>query len=610
MVFPALLGIHGYAVLFLTVLALFLFSRDDIPLETSSLIVLLLLTLGFELFPFSSADKSFRAVDFFHGFGHEALIAVCCLMIAGQGLVRTGALEPVGRLLSKLWRNYPLLSLLATLIVAGTLSAFINNTPIVILLLPILISVSIRTKTACSGVLMPMGFATLLGGQVTTVGTSTNLLVITIAADLGLPKIHMFDFAIPAIMAAAIGILYLWLLAPRFLPARDNMLTDGKAKVFSAHLNVVEGSFADGATVAEVLNKTDNQIKIKTIQRGDVSVFPLPDCVLRPGDKLDVLDTVERLKEFEHVLGCTLYSGNRPVDEEHPLHADDQQLAELVVIRNSRLLGYTLRDVAFKDRYRLITLALHRDGKPINTKKLGIANIPLVSGDILLVQGSGEQLQKIRESQDFLLLDETADVPKTQKATTSLLILTGIIVLAATGILPIAISALFGVLMLLVTKCLSWRDASLALNTQIIMIVVASLALGSALLITGGAEYLAQIFVYFFQSLPPAAVLSGLMALLALLTNIVSNNAAAVIGTPIAVSVANQLGVSAEPFVIAVLFGANMSYATPMAYSTNLLVMNAAGYKFSDFVRIGLPLVFIMWASLSLILPYIYDISW
>lgn len=610
MVFPELLGFHGLAVLLLTVVALYLFSREDIPLETSSLIVLLLLMLGFEFFPYTVGDKTLRAVDFFNGFGHEALVAVCCLMIAGQGLVRTGALEPVGRMLSKLWRSFPLFSLLVTLVVAGILSAFINNTPIVVLLLPILISVSLRTNTSCNGILMPMGFATLLGGAATTVGTSTNLLVISIASDLGLRKIEMFDFALPAIMAASVGILYLWLIAPRFLPEREGLLFNNHSKVFSAHINVIEDSFADGATVSEVLNKTDNQIKIRKIQRGDVNVLPLPDSILRAGDRLDVQDTAERLKEFEHVLGGALYSGNTQVDEDHPLNADDQQLAELVVIRNSRLIDCTLREVAFKDRYQLITIALHRAGKEINTKKLGIGNVPLQLGDVLLVQGSRDNLQRVRESQDFLLLDETADLPHTQKATTSLVILAGIIASAAFGILPIAISALCGVLLLLLTKCLSWREASQALNTQIIMIVVASLALGSALLSTGGAEYLAQVFVYAFQSLPPAAVLSGLMALLALLTNIVSNNAAAVIGTPIAISVANQLGVPAEPFVIAVLFGANMSYATPMAYSTNLLVMNAAGYKFSDFVRIGLPLVFIMWGSLSLILPFLYGISW
>ena len=177
------------------------------------------------------------------------------------------------------------------------------------------------------------------------------------------------------------------------------------------------------------------------------------------------------------------------------------------------------------------------------------------------------------------------------------------------GLAPIAISAVCGVLLMLVTGCLTWRHASMALSTQVVLIVVASLALGSALLKTGGAEYLAQVFVAVTTGASPAIILSGLMLLMAILTNIVSNNAAAVIGTPIAISIAHQLGVDPEPFVIAVLFGANMRYATPMAYKTNLLVMNAGGYKFSDFMRIGIPLVILMWLSFTFILAYFYDVG-
>ncbi|MDH5631263.1 MAG: SLC13 family permease, partial [Gammaproteobacteria bacterium] len=228
--------------------------------------------------------------------------------------------------------------------------------------------------------------------------------------------------------------------------------------------------------------------------------------------------------------------------------------------------------------------------------------------DILLIQGARSQIAKMKKKGDLLILDATTDLPHTDKAPIALGIMGIIIGLAALGVLPIAISALLGVMLLLITKCLDWFDAARALNTQVILIVVASLALGEALMVTGGADYLAQVFLFGTQGLPAPVILSGLMLLLAVFTNIVSNNAAAVIGTPIAISVASQLSMPAEPFVIAVLFGANLSYATPMAYKTNLLVMNAGGYQFNDFMKIGIPLAVTLWLTLSIFIPYYYDL--
>lgn len=227
---------------------------------------------------------------------------------------------------------------------------------------------------------------------------------------------------------------------------------------------------------------------------------------------------------------------------------------------------------------------------------------------MLLVQGASEQIARLKRSGELLALDATADLPHSDKAWLALAIMAGIVVTAASSLIPIAISAVCGVLLMILTRCLSWRDAALALSAQVVLIVVASLALGVALLKTGGADYLAQLFVAASFGAPPAAVLSGLILLMAILTNIVSNNAAAVIGTPIAISIAHQLGVNPEPFVLAVLFGANMSYATPMAYKTNLLVMNAGGYTFMDFVRVGVPLTILLWLVLSWLLATLYPL--
>ncbi len=408
---PPLPDQHALAVLVLTVVALFLFTRERIPLETSCLVVLVLLTIGFEWFPYNDGTQTLHTVDFFSGFGHEALVAVCGLMIVGHGLVRTGALEPVGRLLARLWSHSPQLSLLLTLVVAGLLSAFVNNTPVVVLLLPILVSTSLRAGTSASGILMPMGLSTLVGGMATTIGTSTNLLVVSVAADLGLPRFGMFDFFVPAIIAGSLGILYLWLVAPRILPERQTTLTDTSPRIFSAQLNIPEQSAADGRTLAELFEKTGSEMKIQRIQRGESVLLPLPDVTIRAGDQLILEDTPAQLKEYEQVLGAMLYSGESAVDEDHPLQAKDQQLAEIVVVQGSPLVNRTLNASRFTDRYQLASLALQQAGRTLHTLQKDIGDIRLQVGDILLVQGAREQLASIKRDGELLVLDATADLP-------------------------------------------------------------------------------------------------------------------------------------------------------------------------------------------------------
>jgi di/tricarboxylate transporter len=607
-IIPDLPNYHALAMLLITVLALYFFRRDDIPLETSSLAVLVVLCLTFTIFPFEMNGTHLEPSSLFFGFGHEALVTVCALMIIGHALVRTGALVPVGRNLAKLWKISPTLSLLITLIIAAALSAFVNNTPIVVLLLPILANVAIRTHTDTSPMLLPMGLATLVGGMTTTIGTSTNLLVVSVAADMGLPRMGMFDFAVPALIAGAVAIMYLWIIAPKLLPKRSPSLPDTSPRLFSAYLNISAESAAIGKTVSEVLKITDDQMSIQSIQRSPDyrNIAPLPDTVLKEGDRVHVKDYPDRLKEFESALDATLYSGSHKVDENHPLNAEKQMLAEIVVIQASGLVGKTLKEVQFAKRYGISVIALHRGGKAMDIGRRSIGHVAINTGDVLLVQGEAEQITELKESRGFLIIDGASDLPYSKKAPVALSVLLGVVMVAAFGILPIEISSICGILVLLATKCLDWTEISAAMNSQVVLIVVASLALGSAMMQTGGADYIAQLFVALAFDLPPAGILSALMLMLAILTNVVSNNAAAVIGTPIAISVATQLNLPVLPFILAVLFGANLSYATPMAYKTNILVMNAGGYQFSDFVRVGIPLIILMWVTLSFLLSWLY----
>ena len=446
---------HALAVLGLTLLALILFTRERIPLESSSLFVLVMLMVGFELFPFRADGGLVHATDFFAGFGHEALIAVCALMIAGQGLVRTGALEPVGRFLARLWGVAPRSTLLLTLVIGAVLSAFVNNVPIVVLLLPILISVSVRTRRSASAVLMPMGFATLIGGMSTTIGTSTNLLVVSVAADMGMRRLAMFDFAVPVLVAGGIAILYLWLIAPHLLPERSSDLDDLAPRIFTAQLQIPDGSPVIGKMLSELIKLAGGEMRVSRIQRTkQASLMPLPDAVILAGDRLFISDTAERLKEYESALGATLYCGSEPVDEAHPLAAEDQQLAQVVVVQGSPLAGSTLAGTRFVDRYQLVTLALHRPSWKQHIRHKRIADLELQLGDVLLIQGARDQIAELKRSGDVLVLDATADVPSSQRAPLALGLMGAIILAAALGILPIAVSAVCGVLLMLLTLSL------------------------------------------------------------------------------------------------------------------------------------------------------------
>ena len=603
---------HGIAVLILTGIALVLFTRDKIPLETSCLIVLIALVSGFQFFPYQINEIPLNPIEFFAGFGNEALITICALMIIGKGIEITGALQPLASLVSNAWSTRPLLALFFTLIAAAILSAFMNNTPIVILLMPILVGVSLRVKFPISKVLLPMGFATIIGGMSTTIGTSTNLLIVGIAQDMNIQNFSLFDFMLPVVIVGSFGVLFLWLIAPKLLPMRTPLMSDTSPRVFSGQLHVTEDSFAAGQSLSEVLAKTNNEMRIEKIQRGDnLFLAKFPEVTLFPGDRLFVKDTPENLKHYEQELGATLYNitdNEHPIETETQLNTEGQQLAEVVVTRGSPLHLRSLSAIGFTSLYGLMPLAIHRARLSSSKVTADLTTIRLRAGDVLLVQGNSESIENLKSNGSMLVLDGTKDLPHPHKAKRAVTIMAFVILAAALGFMPISVSAIIGVGMMLMFRCLTWRDAFGSLSARIIMIVVVSLALGKALVITGMVGYIAGVFVSFVSGMSIPIILSMFMLIMSVLTNVVSNNAAAVIGTPIAVSIAQQLNVNPEPFILAVLFGANMSFATPFGYQTNLLIFSAGGYKFSDFLKIGIPLTIIMWLGFSLLLPTLYSL--
>lgn len=602
-------SLHAVVAIVLAFVAIFLFTREKLRLESSSFLVLLIILVWFEFSAIEHDGARLGAGDVVAGFGNEALIAISALMILARGLETTGALQPIGHVLAGLWKVRPKLAFLATMLTAAGLSMFLNNTPVVALILPLLVAVSLQTGISPSGILMPVGFATIVGGSATTIGTSTNLLVTSIAADLGMPEMQMFDFALPIFIVGGVAILYLWLIAPGLLPDRRPPLTGVEPRIFESRLKVNEGSFADGKTLSDILAQTNGGMRVASIVRGNLALMKLPFATIKAGDTLHISDSPENLKKYEHLLGATLLAGeSEGYGSAGTPPASDEHVAEVVVTRGSILDNNTLDATRQLSTFGLVPLALHRPGRTSRRTTEDLGNVILGAGDVILVQGTPRALERLHRQGKLLVLDGRIHLPRTGKAAIAIAIMIGVVTFAAFGVFKISLTAMIGLMLMILTGCMTWRDAVDALDRRIIMVIAASLALGLALTATGAAEYIAALYVSLTDGQSVVLILSGFILIMALMTEVVTNNAVGVLGTPIAIGVAHQLGAPAEPFVLAVLYGANMSYLTPIGYQTNLLVMSAGGYHFSDFLRAGVPLQLIMWIGISIVLPVMYGL--
>ena len=603
---PDLPEIHALFVMMLTVLGLYLFSRDWISIESSSLTILSILVVSFYFFPYSFNGNLINPIDLFlTNFGNEALITICLLLAIGKAIEINRSLDPLVGFLSRSWVNHPKLSLLGVLLFGGFFSAFINNTPIVVMLIPALIAVSENAKISSSKVLMPMGMATIIGGMATTIGTSTNLLVVGIANDMGLDEIQLFDFVIPALIAGSFGMLFLWLIAPNMLTDRSPRTQKKENLVFEASLYVNQGEFSDGKTLAEIQERAGDGFNIDKIKRSDsLFVAKIPSVIFEPGDRIYVRDSLENLQNYQEILGLSLFEEeqNKNIEQEQD---EETRLAEVVITGGSLLDHTSLSSQHFASRFNLIPLGIH-SGTTGARLTGNIAATTLNPGDVVLVQGTSEAINNLKSNSKLLVIEKDKYDLATKRSFFPLYIMLGVTIMAATGLMPISVAAMAGLLIMLLVGTLTWTNVGNSMNIPVIMLIVASLSLGTALELTGGSDFIANWFVYLTSSFSIPIILSVLMLLMAILTNVVSNNAAAVLGTPIAINIALQLGAPIEPFVLSVLFGANMSFVTPIGYQTNLLIMGAGGYAFNDFVKLGIPLLLIMWITLSITLPLLY----
>lgn len=598
---------HAIAAMAVTIAMFVAFARGNYREEIISLVTIAVIAVGLYFAPLPDTRPTDGLALAFGGFGHAALITICALMIMGRGLVVTGALEPFARALERVFRFSPQTGLLTALLLAFFLSMFVNDTPVMVLLIPIIAAIGAKGLMPSSKILMPVNTAVLLGGMATTIGTSTNILVVSIADDLGMPPISVFQFTPIVLVAGLVAIPYLWLVMPRML--RDNSTgPDVAARIFHTRLRVGAGSALASGDLSSLTTKLPEGI----------TVHDAPAGPLAPGYGLHISGTHAAIEDAARASKGGLAPAwiiDR-IRQTSKVRDEDIVAVEMTVTADSRLVGRTLAGSGIADLYGVAVLGIHR---PDFERPGGGDDTAIREGDVLLVIGIEEDLQAFAQGDGLLRLEGARELPRRSKAVLAGAIMLGAIATASLGVpwfdsaggyapikLPIAISALAGAIAMFVTGCVKFDRVGRALSAKVIVLIAASLAIGRVIDESGAAQWLGEALSLGLGYLPPALVLAAIMLFVTVLTNFASNASAATIGTPIAFSIAGQLGLPPEPLVLAVLFGCNLCYATPIAYQTNLLIMSEGGYDFGDYVRAGTPLVAIMVAVLSVLLVLWY----
>lgn len=573
------------------------FARGRVRVEIISLMTIAAIALGLYVFPLPGAAPNEGLALAFEGFGHHALVTICALMILGRGLVVTGALDPAARTLHRVWRWNRQIGLLVTLVLALLMSMVINDTPVLVLMLPILVQLALKGGLPASKTLIPANAAILIGGMSTSIGTSTNLLVVSIARDLGMAPIGVFHFTSIVLLAALVALPYIWLVMPRLLPDNSADVAP-QSRFFLATLRFDERSSVLGKSMDAVRAVLPREISLYD-QRGGRTIGI--------GDRIAIAGPHDALEEAARRMNATLAPSwlLARLRQQASEIREDLIVAEMTIAPDSRLVGVTLATAGLEN---VAVLGIHQARRLIGETRAPTAEAALTEGDVLLVMGMPADLQSFAQSDGLLLLEGGKEVARSAKARLALAIMGGSIGLASFGLVPIAISALAGAILMFATGCVRFDRVGRALSAKVIVLVAASIALGKIILVSGAAEWLGQGLASGLQYLPPAAVLATIMLFVTVLTNFASNTTAAAVGTPIAFNLAMTLGLPAEPLILAVLFGCNLCYATPVAYQTNMMILTEGNYTFPDYIRSGLPLVLIMVVALSSLLVMRYNL--
>lgn len=586
------MSLDAFIVLVVLVAAMVGFIQDHYPPEGIAIAALLVLTL--------SGILDVR--EALSGFSNEATVTVACMFVLSAGLMRSGALGRVARFLLRFGTTRLRLSILTTL-TAGPVSAFINNTAAVAVFLPLVLEAAERNRISPSKLLIPLSYATQFGGVCTLIGTSTNLLVSSLAVSSGMAALGMFAPTPLGVILFAVGVAYLLLVAPFLLPGRRSaeVMTQYGLNDYLAELRVDLASKIAGKPLRASDVEPRFGVRIVEVLRGDQKLLAPAEIQLQPDDLLLVQGPAHNLFAFRESLGLTMTPHYQPKLE--LLESGDIEVVEALIPPDSRFAGDTIARLRMHLHQNALVLALHRRGTSIREQ---LGNVTVAVGDALLLLVRRDELPDLRRDGDLILVERSARPAATRQGRAAMAIAIAVIGAAALDLVPIAIGALAGILLMVLTRVLTLEEAYAAIHWRVVAVLAAMIPLGLAMDKSGLASLLVGQMVSLTSTDSPWLALAVVYFATALLTEFMSNNGTAVLLTPIAISLARAMEVDPLPFVMAVMFAASTSFSTPVGYQTNLMVYNAGGYRFRDFLRVGIPLNLLFFAASVLLIPRIW----
>lgn len=577
--------------------AIVLFVTEAIPIDVTALVILGSLVATGVLTP----EEGVR------GFSNPAPVTVAAVLVLSAGLIRTGAVVKLGTNISRLGGSSELGQMSVILVAVGVMSAFINNTAAVAMFIPIVLGVARDKKISPSKLLIPVSFAGILGGICTYIGTSTNIIVGSILQQEGHEPFAMFEFSPLGGIFLVFGVVYLLFFGRRMLPerrAQEDLTAGYHLRNYLTELVIQPRSRLIGKTLKESDLSLANDIEVLEIRRDKQRLASLlPEIVLVEGDVLIVKGNIDNIMRVRDAEGVAIHPRVKFRDED--LESPEVVLAECVISANSRLTGKTIKEIDFRKRFLATTLAIRRHGGEIREK---LGEVQLEYGDTLLIQGRRDRLQSLQDSHEFMLIMEDSRAPRYRKSkmTASVAIFAAVVASAAFGVMPIMVAALLGALLMVLTRCLTIQEGYEALDMRIIFLIAGTLSLGLALQKTGGAALIADQLIEIAGPYGPRVVLAVLYLLTMVLTELMSNNATAALLTPIAIEIADGLGVDVRPFAFCIAFAASASFLSPIGYQTNTLVYGPGGYRFPDYFKVGWPISLSTWLLSTLLIPVIW----
>ena len=541
------------------------------------------------------------------GFSNPAVITVAGLYILSQGMIRTGVVGAVAQKLMAVSRGKRRVAILITLLVVGVSSAFINNALVVVLFIPIVFSLSCEYSFSPSKILLPMSYISILAGTCTLIGTSTNIIISDLSARHGYGFITMFELAALGVPNAVVGGTLIIFAARYLMPTHAAPVCETRDRDSQRYLAEVvlraESPFVGQAAAAALEEDYPSIQPIEIVRQGRMVDPTGPSAELQSDDLLFIKGSASDLISLLKKKGTELPH----VDPETDFDPDEEDLiVELIVPPQSELLRQPLMSTDLQGDPAVQIIAMKRLGLHYHEKKL--RNARLREGDILLVRSPREKLKRLRGEKDLIILEDVHhQIVLKDKAPLAVTIFAGMVLAASTGLADILVCAVTGVLLMALLGCIELRHAYGALQPEVLLVIVGTIALATAMEKTGASRLYAEAFLDLFQGLGPRYVLCGILLLTSVSSQLMSNNATAVLLIPIAISMAEALGVSARPLIIAVCFGASACFATPIGYKTNLMVFGPGRYRFSDYFKLGIPLNILVIVSGSLFIPYIWE---